>query len=92
MDTRIFKTLVKNDHTLGKNKFVLGRIIGAMSVMCKEDPAHGAEYGHGRIDVGAVIVTKTTEEKYAAFADLIESWYEGLCTFDYVEEIEEESP
>ena len=34
MDARRIKTLVKNDHTLGKDVFVLGRIMGAMAVMC----------------------------------------------------------
>lgn len=41
METRRIKTLVKADHKLGKDLFVLGRIMGAMVVMCNEDPRDG---------------------------------------------------
>ena len=80
-----FKTWVKGDRALGKDEFVLGRIMGAMAVMCKEDPATGVEFGRARRDNGNLFVTETTFEKYEAFANVIESWYPGLCIFDYVE-------
>lgn len=85
MGTRIIKTLVKREHPLGIDKYVLGRIVGAMAVMCKEDPAMGIEFGRGVCDRGSIIVTETTDEKYKAFAEVIESWYPALCIFDYVE-------
>ena len=85
METRVIKTLVKNDRALGRNMFVLGRIMGAMAVMCKEDPANGLEFGRGYCEHGNIFVTETTDEKYAAFANVIENWYSGLCVFDYVE-------
>lgn len=85
MKTRRIKTLVKGDHTLGKDQFVLGRIMGAMAVMCKEDPAMGLEFGRDRYERGNVFMTETTDEKYAAFVHVVESWYAGLCVFDYVE-------
>lgn len=85
MKTRMIKTLVKGDHALGKDWFVLGRIMGAMAVMCKEDPATGLEFGRGCCEDGNVFVTETTGEKYEAFAHVVENWYPGLCTFDYVE-------
>lgn len=85
MDARQIKTLVKNDHKLGKDVFVLGRIMGAMAVMCKEDPAKGIEFGRGRCEQGNIFVTETTTEKYEAFTNVIEEWYPGLCIFNYVE-------
>lgn len=85
METRKIKTLVKSDHTLGKDGFVLGRIMGAMAVMCKEDPAMGLEFGRGFCKCGNIFVTETTDEKYEAFTSVIENWYPGLCVFDYVE-------
>lgn len=85
METRLIKTLVKADHTLGKDNYVLGRIMGAMAVMCKEDPATGLEFGRGCCEKGAIFVTETTDEKYEAFSRVIENWYTGLCIFDYVE-------
>lgn len=84
MKTRRIKTLVKSNHALGNDGFVLGRIMGAMAVMCKEDPAEGLEFGHGCCENGHIFVTETTDEKYEAFAKVIESWYAGLCIFDYV--------
>lgn len=84
MEKRI-KTLVKSEHTLGKDLYVLGRIMGAMAVMCKEDPATGMEFGRGRCEYGSIFVTETTDEKYEAFTYVIENWYPGLCIFNYVE-------
>ena len=85
MENRVFKTLVKSEHALGKDDFVLGRIMGAMAVMCKEDPARGLEMGRGHCKHGNIFVTKTSFEKYEAFANVIENWYPGLCLFGYVE-------
>lgn len=85
MAARKIKTLVKSEHTLGNDKVVLGRILGAMAVMCKEDPANGLEFGRGHCDRGIIIVAETTEEKYSQFTNVIERWYPGLCIFDYVE-------
>lgn len=86
METRKIKTLVKHDHTLGKDNYVLGRIVGAMAVLCKEDPAMGLEFGRGRCKNGDnIIVTETTNKKYELFTSVIESWYPGLCIFDYTE-------
>ena len=85
MKTRKIRTLVKRDHALGKDEYVLGRIVGAMAAMCKEDPAEGLEFGRFRCEKGWIVMTETTEEKYEAFASVIDSWYTGLCTFDYVE-------
>lgn len=84
MATKKIKTLVKRDHKLGKDAYVLGRIVGAMAVMCKNDPANGLEYGRGYCKNGTIIVAETTDEEYEAFAKVIESWYAGLCIFNYV--------
>ena len=85
MKTRLIKTLVKKDHKLGKDMLVLGRILGAMAVICMEDPVNGIEYGRGLCADGYIIASNTTDEKYERFANVIESWYAGLCVFDYVE-------
>lgn len=85
MEKRQIKTLVRADRKLGKDRFILGRIMGAMAVMCKEDPANGLEFGRGCCDKGHIFVTETTDEKYKAFTDVVENWYAGLCIFDYVE-------
>jgi hypothetical protein len=85
METRQIKTLVKSDHALGEDMFVLGRIMGAMAVMCKDDPAKGIEYVIDYCSDGNIFMIETTEAKYEAFANVIENWYTGLCVFDYVE-------
>ena len=85
METRVFKTLIKGDHALGKDDFVLGRIMGAMAVMCKEDPARGLEIGRACRKDCNIFATETTKEKYEAFANVIENWYPDLCVFGYEE-------
>ena len=83
MEKRIIKTLVKYDHALGKDDFVLGRVMGAMAAICKDDPAMGIEKGRGRCKDGNIFVAETTFEKYDTFAQVVESWYPGLCIFGY---------
>lgn len=84
METRRIKTLVRAEHKLGKDVFVRGRIMGAMAILCKEDPITGIEFGWGRCDDGCIYLTETTDEKYEAFTKVIEGWYPGLCIFDYM--------
>lgn len=79
-----FKTLIKADHKLGKDDFVFGRIMGAMAVLCKDDPAMGIESGYSLLRNGdRVIIAKTTIRQYDSFVNVIESWYPGLCVFKY---------
>ena len=85
MTKRRIKTLVKYDHALGKNEYVFGRISGVMAVMCKDDPVNGLEFVRERCDIGDILTTDTTDEKYEAFTNVIKNWYAGLCIFDYVE-------
>lgn len=85
METRKIKTLIKSDHKLGKDDFISGRIVGAMAVLCKEDPAKGLEFGMIRCENGRIIMTETIDDRYDAFINVIENWYPGLCVFDYVE-------
>ena len=84
MGTRKIKTFVNGEHvTYGKNEYVLGRIMGAMAVMCEKDPTKG-EFAIDAFRNGdRILKVKTTDEKYEAFTSLIESWYPGLCIFDY---------
>ena len=84
MEMRQIRTLVKADHKLGGNQFVLGRISGAMAAMCKEEPT-SLEFGIGACDQGAILTTETTDAKYKNFTNAIENWFPGLCVFDYVE-------
>lgn len=79
-----FKTMVKADHKLGKDDFVFGRIMGAMAVLCKDDPAMGIESGYRRCNNGdRIIIAETTFQQYKAFTKVIENWYPGLCMFYY---------
>ena len=59
---------------MGDSEYVLGRITGAQAILCAEDYEmdHGFALEH-RYDSGVVITTKTTDEKYAIFAKVIES-------------------
>lgn len=85
METRKIKTFVNgNNVTYGKNKFVLGRISGAMAVMCEDALTTKGEFAIDSFRNGdRIFKVRTTDEKYKAFASVIERWYPGLCIFDY---------
>ena len=84
MKKRIFKTIVRADHDLGGEEYVLGRIRGIQLAMCDEDPKNGFVWSYVP-GVGDVIKTECTPEKYGAFTKVIEELYPGLCIFDYKE-------
>ena len=81
MEKRIFKTIVKYDHDLGGEEYVLGRISGIQLAMCDEDPKNGFVWSYVP-GVGDMIKTECTSEQYDAFAKVIEKLYPGLCIFD----------
>lgn len=84
----IFKTLVKADHKLGGNKYVLGRISGIKYVVCDTLGLSEMDQvisGNGQTEAGHILKTECTAECYSAFTDIIESHYPGLCVFDYTD-------
>lgn len=84
---RKFYTFIKKEHKLGDRLYVHGRIHGFMTLICEED--QGVPSGVGVFGSGTIFVTKTTEEKYAKFKEVVEKHYPGLCEFDVeVEKLE----
>lgn len=78
---RIFGTLVKEDHKLGKNEYIHGRISGILKVLCTKD---GVEFGMRELsNVGLILTTECTKSNYYKFMEVIEDLYPGLCEFDY---------
>lgn len=87
MERRIYVTLVDGDIS----RYVLGRITGMLTAICKEDPTSNAGYGIYKVgDYPAAmsentyygLVEKTTEEEYAKFKAIVEALYPDACKFD----------
>ena len=84
-DIKVYKTLVRNDHHLGGNEFVLGKITGIMYAMCNM-PNGGKTFGIADClaggTVGKLLMTECTAEEYNRFALTIDVLYQGLCLYD----------
>lgn len=87
MERRIYVTLVDGE----VSRYVLGRITGMLTAICKEDPASNAGYGIykvGEYSDGVKehshygLIEKTTEEEYAKFKAIVEALYPDACKFD----------
>lgn len=87
MERRIYVTLVDGE----VSRYVLGRITGMLTAICKEDPTSNAGYSiygysassndlDGHTCYG--LVEKTTEEEYSKFRAIVEALYPGVCAFD----------
>lgn len=76
----VYKTLVKRNHRLGDNDYVLGRISGISD--CLLGPALGP-WARPRNGVGKIRAHICTRKDYEDFAEVIEEMYPGLCIFDY---------
>lgn len=79
----LYKTLVKKDHKLGNNKYVLGRISGIKHVICSNDKSQ--RYGNSGVDNGVVLRVDCEKSKYDEFVTMIEDLYPGLCEFYYMD-------
>ncbi len=80
MEVQKFKTLVKNDHNLGGNEYVLGRISG-IGLMVKD--YEELTYPIQRIDEGNIITMKCTLAQYENFINAVDLHYPELCEFYY---------
>ena len=87
MERRIYVTLVDGEIS----KYVLGRITGMLTAICKEDPTSNAGYGIykvGEYSDGVKehsyysLIEKTTEEEYSKFKAIVEALYPDACNFD----------
>lgn len=84
MEKNIYKTLVKNDHPLGRNNYVLGRISGiAFMIFDYHTDESILAYGNVDIDEGVLMTHEGTHDQYKNFASTIEKNYPELCVFDY---------
>lgn len=85
MDTRVYRTLVQEDHKFGKNNYVKGRIGGYKELICDGEndglrkPSYAWDYIPG---VGEFVDTVCSKEQYDRFRALVERHYPGLCEFD----------
>ena len=76
--------ILANAGRISSNDYVIGRIMGANYVICNGVPDKGwAVVGDG--DGTHIFNTECTAGKYAAFAEIVEEMYPGLCIFDYKE-------
>lgn len=90
METKIYKTTVKGCG-IG-NRFILGRISGALDAICTLDLTNDCCYAVAEIievneetnerqTVSVILTTKTTEELYKRFEAIVKTWYPEL-TFE----------
>ena len=77
---KIYKTLIKSDHKLGRKDYVQGVIYGILRVVCVGDKI---PYGHGETEEGLIIPVKCTRRQYKKAAKMIEKDYKDVCIFDY---------
>lgn len=82
---RKFKTLIqKRDRAVSSgNDYVVGRIHGLMSVICRSGDR---DYAIRRNGKGVMLTTLATEEEYDEFKKVVEGYYPELCVFDYQNE------
>ncbi len=82
---KLFATLIKKEHKLGENNYVIGRINGIMEILCNgkrngiDEPVIA---GRSIPGVGELMLTQCEPEQYESFKDLIERHHPGLCEFD----------
>jgi hypothetical protein len=81
MSKKIFYTLVKEDHTLGGNKYILGRISGIRSVLCAEELGNTLANMH--VEEGTILSALCTDKQYKDFTKYVEERYPNLCIFNY---------
>lgn len=87
MEKQIFKTLVKGDHKLGCNEYVMGRISGIEYVLCNggTKPQQQFPWDYNPENGDHRMMTFCTKKEYDNFANMIEYLYPGLCIFNYQE-------
>jgi hypothetical protein len=78
---RKFKTLIKSNEKLGNNKFVKGKIVGYLDVICQRDWDKN-RWPIDNEDEGAILTTKCEPKLYEEFEEFTERRYPGLCVFD----------
>ena len=82
----MYKTLIKGDHYLGNNEYVVGKVSGIMSVLCDGDERPFVI----REDIESkdrILTTKCTADKYAIFVGAVTKHYPAdLFIFDYKDE------
>lgn len=82
METRIYRTRINGD----RNDWVLGRIVGAMDIICKDTPEENEGYAAYSIveyddndnfvrTCHTTIAVKTDQERYDRFVALIKAWF-----------------
>lgn len=85
MDKKVFVTIFKSkdEHVLS-NDYTRGRITGIAYIMCdeyKSDKPLYASFYH-TVSGRRSFAVECSEAKYAAFAEIIEKIYPGLCIFN----------
>lgn len=76
MEVKKYATVIKKDHELGGNDYVVGRISGILYVVCG-----GEEEPHTEIETGRVLIANCTWEAYDRFKTIVKNLYPGLCKF-----------
>ena len=82
METRIYRTRINGD----ENTWALGRIAGAMDIICKNNPEENKGYPAYSIveydDNDSIVQTcsttltvETDQDRYDRFAALIKAWF-----------------
>lgn len=80
---RMFYTLIKQNHAkFGGNKYVIGRIHGFMTIICRGTVNESGFTPTRIIKSGRVIGVKCEPDKYDEFKKVTELYYPGLCEFD----------
>lgn len=83
MEKKVYRTLVKDEHKLGKNDYVLGRISGIQYMCCYNQP--DVEYANTYVPNLGYIISAEFENfgAYSNFRTNVERLYPELCVFDY---------
>jgi len=83
MGKKFYKTLIRKDHILGENLYVIGRVSGIGFMLCGKD----GTYAHMKNDKGEILVHYCTLRQYRKFENVIRKHYPDLCKFYYKLEI-----
>ena len=78
-EKQTFKTYIRKDHRLGKNKYVLGMISGILHAICCRD--EDIRPGMGSTKEYYIIPVTCTKDQYMEFTRVVGPLYGDLCTF-----------
>lgn len=84
MEKRKYYTVIRKEHKLGENLYVIGVVSGLRFALCEDKDSY--PWGNGEIEEGYILVTECTSELYENFTKRVEEIYPGLCIFDYKKE------